>query len=259
MGRLLPEMVATKLMLWNPVMPRVTLEGSREEEVQRQKGETMEFVLPFAAGSLEAIFSCDRTLIALLTDLLLGGTGTESVVTPNDRPLSRIEEDICELVFQSLSKDLPALISGSHGFKVADSGLPAERRVKSSPERDCFYMFRLLVNVFGYDGELRVGFHCGELRDLIAAASQPTDVSSVNGSERVALLERVHESPTEIIVTLEADALTVMQLSSLVPGYVLQLRSTVHTPVMVLSGGIPLFVGHLAKIGDRLAVRVAEQ
>ena len=46
-------------------------------------------------------------------------------------------------------------------------------------------------------------------------------------------------------------------ITTLLPGRMIKLSSTVSTPVTLWSGGIAAFEGSLARSGDRLAVTIA--
>jgi flagellar motor switch protein FliM len=75
-------------------------------------------------------------------------------------------------------------------------------------------------------------------------------------SGREELQRQVGKSDVDLTVTLGTEILSVEDIVDLRPGRLIELTSTVSTPVVLWSGGVAAFEGRLARAGDRLAVSI---
>ncbi len=239
------ESVSRLLGNLSPVPFRVTPDGV-EEGLRPEAAEGMvEAMLKSATGQMRVFLDCDRLLVFALTDAALGGTDNKPPAIPEQRPLSGIEKEIRNLLMSRIMQDLPELVATGYGIEP----LEIDGDARLDMEQSAFLCFRLLVNVFSYSGEIRLGLN----RDALTTCLEQVQAS---GAVTATLRDGLADCLASIVVTLSAETLTVGEVSRLVPGQLLTLQSSVTTPVLGMSGGVQLFSGTLTRSGERLAVKI---
>jgi flagellar motor switch protein FliM len=202
-------------------------------------------------GSLTIQIAMDRSLISAFMEAVTGGSGTEAPFDIGERPLSSIERATLGIACDALASDIGQSLSAhfARPFSYFHEDEPGDPPLTIQE----MATFRLLVNVFGYSGELRLSMARNELTHQIEGASSGSeDVHA--GVAHQELQRQVGRSDVEFIVTLGPQTLSVEHLTALRPGEMIALSSTVSTPVTLWSGGVAAFRGNLARSGDRLAV-----
>ena len=206
-----------------------------------------------ANGSLTMQLLMDRALVSATVEALMGGSGTEPPVDMSDRPLSRIERGVLDLVSLTLMREICRGL-GSH-FGREFTHFEEDDAAASPPMVQERVSFRFLVNVFGYSGEIRLSMARGELAHQINSV-MPEDASAGKLIAQQTLQREVRQSHVELTVTLGPETLAVADIAGLRPGMMIELSSSVKTPVTLWSGEVAAFRGSLSRAGDRLAVTI---
>jgi flagellar motor switch protein FliM len=206
-----------------------------------------------ANGSLTMQLMLDRPLVSATVEALMGGSGTEAPFDMGDRPLSKIERGMLDLVNLTLAHEICRALSNHFGREFTHFEEEGAAETPSTVQERA--SFRFLVNVFGCSGEIRLSMARSELAQQIRA-TMPDDASAATLAAQQTLQRQVRQSHVELTVTLGAETLAVADIAGLRPGMMIELSSSVKTPVMVWSGGVAAFRGSLSRAGDRLAVTV---
>jgi len=201
--------------------------------------------------TLRLFIACDRSFAFAMTDLALGGTGEAPPSVPEDRPLSAIETEVGNFCIARIASALLPAISANFSLaelrEAEDPGAVQESEASGS-----YLTFRLLLNVFAYDGELQIGLHRDDLLKAAADAAQ-----SAPAAANSSLQQAVGACPAVIQFTFPPDFLTVGEVAQFRAGQILNLGCTVRSITSGAIGGVQVCSGHLARAGDRIAVRLS--
>jgi hypothetical protein len=210
--------------------------------------------LESALGSLTLHLSLDRPAISAITEAALGGTGAEQAFGLTDRPLSRIETGLIQMVEASLAGELATALTQhfSRAFSKFEDGDPPPITGRA----DELAQFRYIINVFSYSGELRLTFNAAELRCQMSAAGQ-ADGDDAPAALRQHFQNEVGKSDMVLTVMLGPETFSLEDVAGFRPGQLLELSSTVAGEVTVWSEGVASFRGRLARSGERLAVALS--
>lgn len=207
-----------------------------------------------AFGSLTAHLFLDRAAISAVIEAAMGGTGAEDAFNMNERPLSRIESRLIARFEVEFARRIAAALTGhlSEDVRVFDGETPPELSASSG----ALFQLRYLINVFSYSGEIRLSFARSELEQQIRSleAKLAEDANAVLQKQ---LQSEVSKSDVVLTVTLGTEILSLEDISGLRPGRLIELSSTVSSPVTLWSGSVAAFHGRLARNGDRLAVAIS--
>ena len=249
LGEALCDAVTQAAGTWNPVAIRVSVE-SISEAAFTATDQPVQFNLIYGTGKLRAVAEGDKTLFLALTDLALGGTGTEPPATAEDRPLSRIEEGIGKLFLTTLCQCVaPALVQH---FGLRPLIYEAAGTLDDSAENGTYMVFRLLANVFAYSGELRMAFHGGDLEAAIEASSEPLD----DGAPGQKLGDAIGDCTVVVTVTLPAEYLSVGDIAEFRVGQTIALQASARSRVNGLCVDVPILTGTLVRSGDRVGMKI---
>lgn len=253
----LPEAVASALTIFGDLPPRIAIEDIGEDAAADALEHVSTATQDYVTGVLGVMASCDRTMAFAVADLAFGGTGDEPPFITVERPLSATEAGLVKLLLHRLLEDLPLIVATSFDLTVSSASGPPGSDSPAGEQAQPLVVFRLLVNVLGYDGEVKIGLNREQLLHL-ASGRVDGKSASTGGAPVDTISGGVAASSTDLLVTLGDETLTVEALMALAPGQLLSLRSTVHAPVQVWSGGIRLFPARLMRTGNHLAVRIGE-
>lgn len=207
-----------------------------------------------SAGSMTFHQGFDRPAISALCECAMGGTGTEAVFAFEERPLSAIEREIALAVSMKLSARIAAALSGYldtpvslfDGAIAADDGAAGRQMI----------VMRFIANVFGYSGEIRIAMPVAELKAQLAAAGAAVSDAPAAHEDKQALQRQIGQAEGRFMVSLAHELMRVEEIAALTPGSLVRLSATTASPVLVSSGGTPLYKASLARSGDHLAVRI---
>lgn len=253
LSSLLAESCGRSLSRLCAVSWRVALDRIEETSFPPSDAFTRRVRFESSVGSITADLVLDRSAISAIMEAMMGGTGIESPFDMGERPLSSIETATLEAACSSVAGEIAQALS--HHFGRPFSHFHEEEPPDPAAAAQERVIFRLVVNVFGYSGELRIGMPRSELRHQIESVdAESEDLQDSEGHQQ--LQRQVGKSDVEFVVTLGPEILSVERIASLQLGQMVTLSSTVTTPVTLWSGGVAAFEGSLARSGDRLAVRI---
>jgi flagellar motor switch protein FliM len=229
---------------------RVTLDRIDEGLPLAAASEITPARLESELGSLTAYLWMDRQAASALMEAALGGTGTEAAFAMPDRQFSRIEADVMQLAATSMTQELMHALSR----ELARPFSLFESNGRPEPPEDASQLvsFHFIVNLFSYDGEIRIALTRNELLQQIGARGEAENMAA--GAARQQLQLEIGRSELILTVSLGQETLSVEDISNLAPGRLLELASTASMPVTVWSSGVAAYQGTLARAGDRLAV-----
>lgn len=253
----LPAAVAAALAIFGDLPPRITIENIAEDSAANALEHVCSSTQDYGSGGLGVMASCDRTMAFAIADLGFGGTGDEPPFVSVERPLSATEAGLVKLLLDRLLDELAVIVATSFDLTAKSASGPPGSDSHVGEQAQQHLVFRLLVNVLGYDGEVKIGLNREQLLQLAAGRGDGKSASAGGASEET-ISGGVAASSTDLLVTLGDETLTVEALMALAPGQLLPLRSTVHAPVQVWSGGVRLFPARLMRTGNHLAVRIGE-
>ena len=254
----LPAAVASAMTAIGDLPPRVAVEDIMEETGTAMLELTAAATQDYDTGALSLSVSSDQAMALAITDLAFGGTGDEPPFSSSERPLSATESGLAMLLLDRLAVSLHPIVAASFGLMAASADRPPKAEAPSGEEARPQVVFRLLVNVLGYDGEVKIGLNREQLLHLVASGGGDGTRAPAAGQGADTVSGGVAKADTELLVTLADETLTVEALLALAPGQLVPLRSTVHAAVQVWSAGVHLFPARLMRTGNHLAVRIGE-
>lgn len=232
---------------------QVTLDRIEDDAREAAVGETAAARFESDAGSLTFTFTVDRTTLSALVESAMGGNGAEAPFDMAERPPSKIEIALLELFQAALAKEVVETLTGLLGRPFNHFEDHEEDDVPAGSGG--LVVFRFLVNIFGYSGEVHMAAAGIELSRQLGADQQETAGAALTAAKQT-LQRQVGQALADVIVTLGEETFPVQQIATLTPGMQLELSSLVSAPVTVWSGGIAAYRGTLARAGERLAVRI---
>lgn len=208
-----------------------------------------------AAGSMAVHLSLDMPAISALCESAMGGTGTEPPFAFEERPLSAIEKDLARAAIAATTAAMTQALTEQFGAPVSlFGGAAAGEGDMTLPK---LVMFVFIANIFGYSGEIRLAVPVDELAAQFAAAAGSNAVVAEDDGRKALLQQEISKSEARFEVSLGRETMLVEEIGALVPGCLVRLNATTMAPVVVSSGGTPVYLATLARNGDRLAVRIS--
>lgn len=258
-GRLatrLPEMVGRIFGHPDSAALRVTVDHVQDETLALPQEGGRWFRLQGASGPLRVLLMLDRPAVFALCEASLGGSGTEPPHADPERPLSRIERGLRDAWLSRCVSGLAELLAGILGgpMTVADEGADG-LGIDDIASLDTT-LLRLLVNLFGYSGELVIALDRVQLASLLATAGGGSPEVARQPGRRQALQHGLGHAPAPVTVALPAETMSVEDIADLRPGQLLRLAARLSDPVIVSVSGQDIFSGLLDPAGGRLAVRL---
>jgi flagellar motor switch protein FliM len=233
---------------------RVTIDRIAEETSSTPEEQGLWARVESAAGSMTFHHNLDRSALSALCESAMGGTGTEEAFDFGGRPLSAIEKEIARTIGMRLCAGVATTLSEHLGTPVrlfegaiAPDDATANRQMVA---------MHFIANVFGYSGDIRMAMPVSELQTQLAARGADLDPVPASDDCRQALQRQIGQAETLFTLSLGPETMRVDEIASLIPGGLVRLSATTASPVIVSSGGTPLFEASLARSGDRLAVRI---
>lgn len=249
----LADAVANGLNALRPAPWRIASEGISEEAPLPADGDVATVRFESEQGSLTALIIANREAISAMIEVAMGGTGIEPPFALSERPLSRIETRLLKLVQTTLARAIAGALGDClmRPFSLFEGS--------DAPELDRamdLAQFRIVLNVFGYSGEIVLALAREELeRQIILSGTGPADEQVT--AQRDRLQNEVGKSEVTLLATLAPELLTLDAIASMQPGKFIPLRATAVTPVTIWSGGVAAYQATLGRNGDRFAVTIS--
>lgn len=253
LAKLLAQSCSRTLLQLAPASWNVSLDRIEETNFPPTDVYARAIRLESQAGSLTMDLTIDRPATAGVIEAVMGGGGLEAPFDMGERPLSRIETAMLDLLSNRLAGEIAKGLESEYGRPF--SHFPEEDRSGGAPIAAERASFRFLINVFGHSGEIRMSMPRNELLQQIKAADTGAeDTEQVLAKQQ--LQRQVGRSDVPVMVTLGPEMLSVAEVTGLRPGRMIELASTAATPVTLWSGGVAAFEGRLLRAGDRLAISI---
>ena len=213
-------------------------------------------VMPIDA---RAVVQLDIALAYPIIDLVLGGSGSESI---DLRDLTEIEEQILETVVRLIVHDLQ-----STWAPVLDLDFQYEQRQRSVQLQSMMLLeektlcLRFETRVAEASGSLELLFPAvisnALLRKLSAQWSYSQRMPSRESRRRVR--ERLNESRFMADLSLPSSPLSIRQLINLEPGQIVMLPKSSLEPIHLNIAGKPMFLAYPVRQGTRRSARIEKR
>ena len=213
-------------------------------------------VMPIDA---RATIQCDLTLAYPIIDVVLGGTGTDTI---DMRDLTEIEEQILETVVRLIVQDLRTtwapVIELDFQFEQRQSDVQVQSTMVPEDKILCLSFEAHLSNA---SGSLTLAFPAviadALLRRLSAQSSYAKRMPSREVRRRVR--ERMLTSRFVADLSLPISPLAVRHLVDLEPGSVLTLSKSTHEPIHLNIAGKPMFLAYPVRQGIRRGAKIVKR
>ena len=203
-------------------------------------------------GSLTSLLTMDRQAVSALLEAAMGGTGAEPAYAMIERPLSKIERGLLDMIHAAIGREIAAMLSG---MMLRPFGLFEGDDAADLDSRAGLATLRFVLNVFSYSGEILLAFARDELERQVVAAGEEQS-QGVAQAQKQMLQREVGKSEVTLTVTLGEQLLTLEAIANLSPGKLIPLAATARAPVILWSGDVAACEAMLGRNGDRLAVTV---
>ena len=205
-----------------------------------------------AMGSVPFRLAVDPAVVAAVAEVAMGGTGAEEPFALVDRPLSAIERNLFDKALTGVAEGLSGTLASIFDrpftvFAAAADSLAAHESEKVT-------ILRLTINLHGYSGELRIEISSAAL--AVQLGNAELQDSLIDDGFAAALKRELQQVEILVEARLEPQKLMLEQISGLAIGSTVAFAASPATPVRLNLGGLDLMSGELARLGDRLAVRL---
>jgi flagellar motor switch protein FliM len=213
-------------------------------------------VMPIDA---RAAIQCDLTLAYPIIDVVLGGTGMDSI---DMRDLTEIEEQILETVVRLIVQDLRTtwapVIELDFQFEQRQRGVQLQSTMVPEDKILCLSFEGRLSNA---SGSLAMVFPAviadALLRRLSVQSSYTKRMPSRELRRR--MRERLLDSRFIADLSLPSSPLAVRQLVDLEPGSVLMLSKRTQEPIHLNIAGKPMFLAYPVRQGTRRGAKIEKR
>jgi flagellar motor switch protein FliM len=210
-------------------------------------------VLPIDA---RAAIQCDLTLAYPIIDVVLGGTGMDTIEM---RDLTEIEEQILETVVRLMVLDLRTtwapVIELDFQFEQRQRGVQMQNTMVPDDKMLCLSFEGRLSSASGSVALIFPAVIADALlRGLAAQSSYTKRMPSRELRRRVR--ERLLDSRFVADLSLPVSPLALRQLVDLEPGSVLLLSKNTHQPIHLNIAGKPMFLAYPVRQGIRRGAKI---
>ena len=253
---LLAESLKQVLAGFSPVACRVECDGIAEVVEPTPIPDAIRARFFSQPGALEIWVSGDKGFVLALCDLSFGGTGHEPAYDSEERPLSKIERRLSHLALEEFVCEFPAVLERALGTAFEPHAEPPGQNPPDTPPETSLVSGRLLVNLFGYSGEVRIHLNRKDVLAIVPGGRGPASRMSASVGRQGYIGEQVNHTAITLRVSLAPETMPIGAIGTLKPGQLIRLSSTVHSPVLVSNEDVQLFSATLVSSSGRLAIRV---
>jgi flagellar motor switch protein FliM len=213
-------------------------------------------VMPIDA---RAAVQLDIAVAYPIIDVALGGSGSESI---DVRDLTEIEEQILESFFRLMLLDLHStwapVLDLDFQFEQRQPNVQMQSTMQPGEKVLCL---GFECHVVGSSGTMAMIFPAAIanalLRRLSAQWSYTQRIPSRDSRRR--LRDHLLDSQFRLDLSLPSSPLTIRQLISLEPDYVLTLPMHAHNPIHLNIAGRPMFLAYPVRHGNQRGARIEER
>jgi flagellar motor switch protein FliM len=255
-GKLLSATISERLRL-DTRCDCVAVEQMRFQTwIEQLPGPVAIYVLKLEPFMLPVLFTASTSLLYGAVDRILGGSGkvnrvpkdfTQAEYTVADAMVGPCLDRVCESLADMV--ELRWTIENRFCNPSMAQILPSQDVVLS-------VYFQAAGDFLIGDVRLVIPFVC--LEPYLERLGQDTVRWSEPGAMRETLAHTVRGVPLDLSVLLGGSTIRLRQLLSLQPGDVVPLDTRLGEPAVVPVQGRPKFHGHVGRLGNRLAVQVAD-
>lgn len=255
-GKLLSATISDRLRL-DTRCDCVAVEQQRFQTwLEQLPGPVAIYQLKMAPFRLPVLFTASTSLLYGAVDRILGGSGKVNRV-PKD--FTQAEYTVADaLVSPCLDRIRECLA------EVVQLECQIERRfcnpsmAQVLPAQDVVLSVYFQASGDFLIGDLRLVIPFVSIEPLLDRLGRDVVARAEPGAFREALTTTVRGMPLEVVAQLGGARLRLRQLLELQPGDVVPLDTRLGDPVVLPVQGRPKFQGHIGRIGNRMAVQVAD-
>jgi flagellar motor switch protein FliM len=255
-GKMLSATITDRLRL-DTRCDCVAVEQTRFQSwLEQLPGPVAIYVLKMEPLGLPVLFTATTSMLYGAVDRILGGTGkvnrvpkdfTQAEYTVADALVGPCLDRICE----SLAEMLPLKWSVESRFCN-----PTLAQILPSQDVVLSVYFQAAGDFL--IGDLRLVFPFHALEPHLGRTGQDTARRVPSGTMRATVARTVAGVPLDLSVLLGSARIQLRQLLTLQPGDVVPIDARIGDPAVVPVQGRPKFHGHIGRMGNRLALQVAD-
>lgn len=249
----LPETIGALFAHLGQAAPRIAVEAVHDQQLAVPEDGGFWVHLECPSGPLRLLLMLDRPAVSGLCEAAMGGTGSEPPFEDGGRPLSRIETGLRDDWLSRCGEALTDLLPVVLACPLRPAAEPPGADDADSAAALDATSLRLLVNLFGYSGEMVLAFDRQQLKALL-----PQGQPDMPARDHAAVQRQLAEAPARIDVALPPETMCVQDVASLRPGSLLRLSARMSGPVIVSAAGHKLFSGLLEPSDGHLAVKLLD-
>ena len=254
------QALVKELLKFAPAAPSFSYDGSQKTEAHQVKeiDDNANLSEVLVSGDLrESIrITVDREIVFGICDLAFGGVGNEPAYA-EARPFSKIECAVMRLFFDAVGRSLPAAFFNISlkDFFVAPVQNPNEDPF--FPPFKPFISVRMLCNIHGYSGEMRI-----ELPEKLATLIRPAGEEKLTSSALptsewgAKISDRVENIEMELTVVLSEFIMSLDRVTKLQTGEIIEFTNDISSSLAVCSEGVKLFDAKLGQSARKFCVSI---
>lgn len=207
-----------------------------------------------------ALLTVGSTLIYSIVDVLLGGRGTPAIRIEG-RPYTTIETNLMKQLIEVILKDAEAAFEPLSPVKFEVERLETNPRFAAiTRQANAAILIKLRIDMEERGGRVEVLIPYATLepiRDLLLQGFMGEKFGRDTIWESH-LATEIYQTSIPVEAVLEEMTLPLRRVMDLKVGETIALNNGPDDPVELRCGGIPLTKGTIGRIGDNVAVRVAQ-
>lgn len=208
------------------------------------------------------LLTVERALAFALVDILLGGRRAGAAPARGARALTAIETALVERFLRSVLADLARAFAPVDAVRFELERIENDPRFAAiaRPGSGCV-LLRLSVLLDGRSGGLGILLPHATLEPVRARLAEafPGERFGRDPIWERHLENRILAASLELEAVLDGANVGLRRLLDLRPGAVLPLGVRPDSSVVLRCGGVPLLLGKLGRVGDRVSVRIEER
>lgn len=219
-----------------------------------------------SAGSLRNwcpnfMLACGNSFVIALMEQMLGAA-PETIIQPMERPLSGIELDLANMVFERMGGVLRSGVNAAGGFEpTLETAQNAEDREKAEDSAPVEYaaIVRMGIELGKVTSELALIIpQRAFLKTKVEAPKSKAQASSTGKDWTDRMSEQVRRSKVTLEARIRLQSLTLGTVSRLAVGDVIAFKDKKDVQVQVSANGKDMYACEFGRSGERYTVRVKD-